>query len=140
VLPAPVVVLPEPGADERRSFAVGADLPEPIAAVAAEPALPVTATETPASFRATYLQNPLPRYPMESRRAGEQGTVMLRVLVARDGTAARVEIDKSSGSPQLDTAARETVKAWRFTPGRRGAETIESWMVVPVVFRLEGAS
>jgi len=139
-LPAPVVALPEPGADERRSFAVGADLPEPIAAMAAEPASPVAATETPAGFRAAYLRNPLPRYPMEARRAGEQGTVMLRVLVSREGTAVRVELDKSSGSPHLDAAARETVKAWRFTPARRGAEAIESWMVVPVVFRLEGAS
>jgi protein TonB len=64
--------------------------------------------------------------------------VTLRVLVARDGTVARVEVEQSSGSPHLDAAARETVKAWRFTPARRGGEAIESWMVVPVVFRLEG--
>jgi periplasmic protein TonB len=139
-LPAPVMALPEVGTDERRSFAVGADIPEPIAAMAAEPASPATATETPARFRAAYLQNPLPRYPMEARRAGEQGTVTLRVLVSREGAAARVELDKSSGSPHLDAAARETVKAWRFTPARRGADAIESWMVVPVVFRLEGSS
>ena len=138
--PAPVVALPEPAADERRSFAAGADLPEPIAAMATGPASPVTAAETPTSFRAAYLQNPLPRYPMEARRAGEQGTVMLRVLVNREGTAVQVELDKSSGSPHLDAAARETVKAWRFTPARRGAEAIESWVVVPVVFRLEGTS
>jgi protein TonB len=136
----PVVALPEPGSDERRSFAVGADVPEPIAALAAEPASPATATEAPASFNAAYLQNPLPRYPVAARRAGEQGTVILRVLVSREGAAVRVELDKSSGSPHLDAAARETVKAWRFTPARRGAETMESWIVVPVVFRLEGAS
>jgi protein TonB len=139
-LPVPVVALPEPGSDERRSFAVGADVPEPIAALAAEPASPATATEAPASFNAAYLQNPLPRYPVAARRAGEQGTVILRVLVSREGAAVRVELDKSSGSPHLDAAARETVKAWRFTPARRGTETMESWIVVPVVFRLEGAS
>jgi protein TonB len=139
-LPVPVVTLPEPGPDERRSFAVGADVQEPISAFAAEPASPVTATEAPASFNAAYLQNPLPRYPVAARRAGEQGTVILRVLVSREGAAVRVELDKSSGSPHLDAAARETVKAWRFTPARRGAEAIESWVVVPVVFRLEGRS
>ena len=58
----------------------------------------------------------------------------------REGSAARVELDKSSGSTHLDAAARETVKAWRFTPARRGGEAVESWMVVPVVFRLEGPS
>jgi len=133
--PAPVLALSEPRADEWRSFAVGTDVPA--AATTAEAAAPAVVAVTPASVNAAYLHNPLPRYPAAARRAGEQGTVMLRVLVSREGTTARVEIDKSSGSPHLDTAARETVRAWRFTPARRGAEAIESWVVVPVVFRLE---
>jgi periplasmic protein TonB len=138
--PAPALALSEPRADERRSFAVGTSVAEPAPATAAEAASPAVVAVTPASVNAAYLHNPLPRYPATARRAGEQGTVMLRVLVSRDGSAVRVEIDKSSGSPHLDAAARETVKAWRFTPARRGAEAIESWVVVPVVFRLEGAS
>ena len=138
--PALDLALSEPRADGRRSLAVGAEVPEPAAATAAEAASPGAVAVTPASVNAAYLHNPLPRYPAAARRAGEQGTVMLRVLVSREGTTARVEIDKSSGSPYLDAAARETVRAWRFTPARRGAEVIESWVVVPVVFRLEGAS
>jgi periplasmic protein TonB len=133
--PAPDLALSEPRADEWRSFAVGTDVPA--AATTAEAASPAVVAVAPASINAAYLHNPLPRYPVPARRAGEQGTVMLRVLVSRDGTAARVEIDKSSGSPHLDAAARETVKAWRFAPARRGGEAIESWVVVPVVFRLE---
>jgi protein TonB len=136
--PAPLLALSEPGAEEWRSFAVGTDVPA--AAATAEAASPAVVAVAPASVNAAYLHNPLPRYPAAARRAGEQGTVMLRVLVARDGTAARVEVDKSSGSPHLDAAARETVRAWRFTPARRGAEAVESWVVVPVVFRLEGSS
>jgi periplasmic protein TonB len=136
--PAPDLALPEPRADERRSLAAGAEVPGPATAATAEAAPP--GAVAPASVNAAYLHNPLPRYPAAARRAGEQGTVVLRVLVSRDGTAARVELDKSGGSPHLDAAARETVRAWRFTPARRGAEAIESWVVVPVVFRLEGAS
>lgn len=90
------------------------------------------------SFNAAYLRNPAPRYPAASRRAGEQGTVMLRVLVTRDGLPSRVDVEKSSGSPYLDAAALEAVKAWRFAPARRGDESIESWVLVPIVFRLEG--
>ena len=135
--PAPALALSEPRADEWRSFAAGTDVPEPAAATAAEAASPAVVAVAPARINAAYLHNPLPRYPAAARRAGEQGTVMLRVLVTRDGTAARVEIDKSSGSPHLDAAARETVRAWRFKPARRGTEAIESWMVVPVMFRLE---
>lgn len=95
---------------------------------------------TPPAFNAAYLINPAPRYPLASRRSGEQGTVTLRVLVTRDGAATRVELERSSGSPHLDAAALEAVKAWRFTPARRGAEVIESWVLVPIVFRLEGTS
>jgi len=83
---------------------------------------------------------PAPRYPLASRRSGEQGTVTLRVLVTREGLPARVDVEKSSGSPHLDAAALQAVKAWRFTPARQSQNAIESWMLVPVVFRLEGTS
>ena len=94
----------------------------------------------PAPVGAGYLRNPAPRYPEAARRSGEQGMVTLRVRVARDGAASGVTVEKSSGSPHLDAAALEAVRAWRFSPARRGTETIESWMLVPIVFRLEGAS
>jgi protein TonB len=29
------------------------------------------------------------------------------------------------------------VKGWRFVPARRGAQNIEGWVRVPVVFKLE---
>ncbi|MBI2509585.1 MAG: energy transducer TonB, partial [Betaproteobacteria bacterium] len=92
------------------------------------------------SFSAAYLRNPPPRYPLAARRAGEQGTVTLRVLITREGLPARVELEKSSGSGHLDAAALEAVRSWRFEPARRGAEPVESWHLVPIVFRLEGAS
>jgi protein TonB len=66
--------------------------------------------------------------------------VTLRVLVTREGRAARVDIEKSSGSNRLDAAALEAVKAWRFVPARQGQDAIESSVLVPIVFRLEGAS
>lgn len=92
---------------------------------------------TPPVFNAAYLRNPPPRYPLASRRNSEEGTVMLRVLVTTEGTASRVELDRSSGSPSLDGAALEAVRSWRFVPARRGTQNIEDWVRVPVVFRLE---
>jgi len=137
---AQVLALPEPRLDEQHSFSVDGGFREP------EPAAPEQKTQvasvavTPLGFNAAYLRNPAPRYPLASRRAGEQGTVTLRVLVMLDGLASRVAVEKSSGSPHLDAAALEAVKAWRFTPARQGADAVESWMLVPIVFRLEGSS
>jgi protein TonB len=107
----------------------------------AEVARPHDAPEiTPPAFNAAYLRNPAPRYPLIARRNGEQGTVTLRVLVTREGRPASVSVERTSGSGHLDSAALETVKTWRFVPARQGRESIETWVLVPIVFRLEGTS
>jgi protein TonB len=135
-----MLALPDAHQEERHSFPVDAGLREPEPAAPEEKAQVAGIVLTPPAFSASYLRNPPPRYPLTARRAGEQGTVTLRVLVLPDGRASRVAVEKSSGSPQLDAAALEAVKAWRFTPARRGADAVESWMLVPIVFRLEGSS
>jgi periplasmic protein TonB len=95
---------------------------------------------TPPSFNAAYLRNPPPRYPIVARRNGEEGAVTLRVRVTVDGRAATVTVEQSSGSPSLDRAALEAVRTWRFVPARSGADPVEAWVLVPVVFRLDGVS
>jgi periplasmic protein TonB len=62
------------------------------------------------------------------------------VLVTREGSAASVSVEKSSGSTSLDDAALDAVRNWRFVPARRGAQPVEAWHLVPIVFKLEGTS
>jgi TonB family protein len=50
---------------------------------------------------------------------GEQGKVVLRVLIGTDGAPQKVEINKSSGFDRLDRQAQDTVMRWRFVPGKR---------------------
>src|SRR5690606_36947894 len=59
------------------------------------------------------LYNPAPQYPALSRRVGEEGTVVLRVLVNERGLPERVEVQTSSDSSRLDDAARQTVMKYR---------------------------
>jgi len=137
----PVLALSESWAAEGASSTVEpAGVPEPAVASPEQRSLIASVAVTPPGFNAAYLRNPAPRYPLASRRAGEQGMVTLRVRVARDGHVSRVAVENSSGSLHLDAAALEAVKAWRFTPARQGADAVESWMLVPIVFRLEGPS
>jgi protein TonB len=77
---------------------------------------------------------------MSARRRGEQGTVMLRVFVTTDGLPSRVNIETTSGSSALDAAALDAVKTWRFVPARQGGQAVEAWVLVPIVFRLDGGS
>lgn len=111
--------------------------PEPATAVAAvvpAPAPPVAVT--PPSFNAAYLENPAPAYPAIARRNGEQGRVLLRVLVSAAGIAETVEVRTTSGSQRLDNAALETVRQWRFVPARQGDRAVAAWVLVPISFTL----
>ena len=139
--PLPVLALPQPRSPSELTFTVPAPIPTETRSAPADVKTEVASVSVrPPSFSAAYLNNPPPRYPLAARRAGEQGTVTLRVLITRDGLPARIELEKTSGSSHLDTAAQEAVRTWRFEPARRGAEPVESWHLVPIVFRLEGVS
>lgn len=91
----------------------------------------------PPRFDAAYLQNPAPDYPSLSRRLGEEGRTLLRVLIAPDGLPREVQLQASSGFPRLDQAALQTVRRWRFVPAMRGDEALPAWVLVPIRFNLE---
>jgi protein TonB len=117
---------------------VVAEAPPAVGLPYAPAAPPVVAPPvTPPRFDAAYLDNPAPTYPVLSKRRGEQGRVLLRVLVAADGTAERVELAKSSGAERLDHAALETVRRWRFVPAKAGAAPVAAWVYVPIAFTLQ---
>ena len=101
-------------------------------AVTSAPPVPLT----PPRFDADYLRNPAPAYPPLARRNGEQGRVLLRVLVAPDGSAQEVLVNVSSGHPRLDEAALAAVRQWRFVPARLGRDAVEAWVIVPIAFAL----
>ncbi len=86
--------------------------------------------------RAHYAYNPKPAYPESARKEGWEGTVILAVLVDQKGRPERVEVGRSSGFATLDQAAAETVRRWLFQPARYGEKRVESWVRIPVVFRL----
>lgn len=155
--PRPALALPRPAVEAEPAFAVAPAPPaetvsrpeaakaaprtEPVArSETAKSAPPAEAPVTPPNFNAAYLRNPPPRYPLIARRNGEQGMVTLRVLVTREGLPSSVSVQASSGVASLDQAAVEAVKGWRFAPARQGAQPVEAWVLVPIVFKLEGVS
>lgn len=98
---------------------------------------PTTEASTPARVDADYLANPRPTYPPLSRRAGEQGRVVLRVHVDATGVPTTVQVQMTSGFERLDKVATATVKRWRFIPGRQGSTPVPTWVDVPITFSLE---
>lgn len=91
----------------------------------------------PPRFDAAYLQNPPPDYPSLSRRLGEEGRALLRVLISPEGLPRDIQLQTSTGYPRLDQAALQTVRRWRFVPAMRGDEALAAWVLVPIRFNLE---
>ena len=135
--PAARPTIPRPGpvppAKEQSSGTASSQADFPSSPGSAETAPPAV---THARFDADYLRNPPPAYPPLSRRMGEEGQVILRVLVSPDGRPEQVDVQLSSGSSRLDQAAREAVGRWQFIAARRGNEAIGAWVRVPIIFKL----
>ena len=115
--------------------------PAPPTASASKAANPVTPTGAPgasgATSRPSALYNPPPSYPNESKRANEEGAVLLSVQVNAAGRADTITVSKSSGFQRLDRAASEAVRRWKFKPATRNGEPIATIVDVPIVFRLK---
>lgn len=139
--PKPVVRETPPATDAPTATSTpteAAPQPAPVASASASTRSESTPALTQARYDAAYLNNPHPAYPMVSRRMREEGQVMLRVLVSAEGLPSRIELRASSGSSRLDRAAQDAVARWRFVPARRGSAAVEAWVLVPIVFKLQG--
>jgi protein TonB len=82
-------------------------------------------------------QNPPPVYPPAALRSGESGTVLVRVEVDANGAPAGVALVKRSGSRELDRAAMEAVRKWRFQPAQRDGQAVPASLVIPIDFRAD---
>jgi protein TonB len=141
---APELPLAVPAASAPVASApIGLPAPSPVQNSAPAAPAPVTATPTPSpkialpSTQADYLNNPKPAYPALSRRLGEQGRAVVRVLIGADGLPQKAELHTSSGFERLDRAALDTVMRWRYVPGKRGDVPEAMWFNVPLNFVLE---
>jgi protein TonB len=74
-------------------------------------------------------------YPDMARRAGIEGTVIIRVLVDKDGSARRMVV-QSSDSELLNEAAKKAVKKATFTPAIQNNEPVMCWVSIPIKFQL----
>jgi protein TonB len=133
--PEPPAVLAAPTAAPTAPAVQAAPPAPPPPAPPAPPPTPAAPAkvEMPSS-KADYLQNPPLEYPRLSQRLGEQGKVILNVLIGPDGVAQKVELHTSSGFERLDKAALAAVIKWRFVPGKRNGVPEAMWYLVPITF------
>lgn len=79
----------------------------------------------------------VPDYPDLAQRGCLEGTVWVKMLVAKDGKIKKVLIAKSD-SEIFEEPAKEAAMKWVFTPGIMNGKPVAVWVTVPFRFRLTG--
>ncbi|KPA50968.1 energy transducer TonB [Photobacterium leiognathi subsp. mandapamensis] len=86
----------------------------------------------------TFATKPSPvSYPRLAKRRGIEGTVLVEVLIGKDGKQLKQKLAKSSGASVLDKAALKAIKLWRFSPHIINGKAIAHRVQIPVRFKLD---
>lgn len=68
---------------------------------------------------------------------GEEGKVMLRVLVNDRGRPEKVDVQKSSGFARLDEAARQAAMRAMFKPHLEDGKPVAVYALIPINFSIQ---
>lgn len=110
--PPPPAAVPAPATDAAPVAPAAGDRPQPIAD-----------------------QSPPPSYPPAALRNGVEGSVVVRVDVDATGVPFNVTIVQRSGSRDLDRAATDAVRRWRFVPAQSNGQAVVGSIEVPFDFK-----
>jgi protein TonB len=122
--------------------------PEPVAATAPSghadehqapkaPAQPVDPNRPRLIGHIDYLgRRPVPVYPRLSERRGEQGRVVIRVVISPKGDVTKATVRSSSGFERLDDAALDAARSARFKPYTENGVAYAAMADIPFDFVL----
>lgn len=146
--PAPVIAAAPAPVPAPPSFAVPPAPPEPappapvqVAAPPAPPAPAAVAAPAPgprqiAPSAVRYQKLPELHFPALARRAGEQGTVVLRITVDASGRLKHASVHRSSGFERIDQAALQDIRSARFVPYMEDGKPVEWQTLAPLAYEL----
>ena len=106
--------------------------PPQTSAPAAAPAAVAPAKLVP--LASTHL---VPPYPIDAKRAGEQGTTQMEITISTSGVITNCSVTASSGSQRLDATACSFVQRnWRWQPPTRDGREVSATTKVSVIWNL----
>jgi protein TonB len=109
----------------------------PVAPVIAAPPTPPPAIASAGDLSSTMISATPPKYPLEARRAHEEGTVVLKLVLSTEGQVSDIAVARSSGSDRLDQAALSAVRKWRWRPMLRSGQAVMVQGNVTIPFVLQ---
>jgi TonB family protein len=137
--PASAPTLPSPSPSAPASALPSPGLSAPASAASSPPPLSSEASaagEAPSgsSLEGMLLQKVLPMYPARARKEGLQGQVVLKAVIAKDGTIA--DLRPLQGPQELSAAAIDAVQHWRFRPYQMNGKPVEVETDIRLNFQL----
>jgi TonB family protein len=100
--------------------------------------LPFQERKTASIVVAKLIRRVAPEYPEEARQKAIQGTVVLNVVLLKDGSVTVQNV--AVGDPILSPAAIEAVRQWRYEPTMLNGQPIEVETKISVLFTLTGVN
>jgi periplasmic protein TonB len=130
-VPPPEVNIAKPPPPPARSTA-------PAVVTTAPPLAPAPTAPATVQPRIDLAHSSQPEYPPQSRRLGEQGSLVLQVMVDASGRITDSKLVQSSGSQRLDQAALEGVKTnYHFFPGTVDGKPQPMWFTFKFTWKLQ---
>lgn len=111
-------------------------LPAVLLALATAPALAQTGSHNPVGTP-DLSTCPTPVYPDGAAARKAEGTTRMAFLVGADGVVRSAKVLRSSGSLDLDEAARTALVKCRFHPGAVDGTPVEAWTQLAYVWMLQ---
>lgn len=81
------------------------------------------------------ISGPMPVYPAEAKKARIQGTVLIDVVISKDGSVLSPEV--TSGPKELRESAVDAVRQWKYKPFLLNGEPVEVKTTIHVVYTLK---
>jgi protein TonB len=78
-----------------------------------------------------------PVYPYRARKRGIEGKVKIKFLIDANGQITHLSILKADPEGVFDKSVLTAVRRWRFKPGLVDGKPVDTWVVLPLTFKLE---
>jgi len=112
----------------------GQPLPSALGIAPAQSELPKRITVSPGVAAGMLDERHFPVYPIEAKKAGVSGTVVLSATIGTDGIVKDLQV--VSGPQMLQQAALDAVRSWRYRPYLLNGQPVEIHTTVNVIFTL----
>lgn len=83
------------------------------------------------------VHQPAPDFDETARELGMTGTVLIEVLVGKDGRVIHARVLRSDAPERLQQSALRSARGCLFRPGRQGSRPVEVMVILPYRFTLE---